>query len=623
MLTAAAINEGASVCPSEPRPILPHMVENTPLSRLHVLETQVAELSSRLAALEGPGRAAQGAPETTTDPAESKQMRQRRTPQPHPSQSHPPNAPPARQGTRLTEDLFGGRVLALVGGVAVLLGLLFFLTLAIKNGLIGESARVLLAAAGSLGLVAGGIWLHERQGQTDASRAAIGVGIAGLFATITTATQVYGFIDPGPGLIVAGLVGAGAVALAIHLDSRLLAGLGIVGSLAAPILVDAPASGSTLIFVVIALLASAAVVLWRKWSWLSAAAFLVSLPQLIVWVDANEQSVTAVLGVLTFFWLVNLVAAIGFDVRIKATTLHVSSVGLALAAAATASATGWIVLHRQGHHGGEDLWIVALAFGHLAIGVLLRRRGVATDIALAVMGIGAILAAIATALILDGPSLVVALCAEAGLLAWISAKSSERIGSLLAFAYFGAAIAHALAVEAPLDALSDGIRSLPDAAIALLVIAATAVWLGRITPPDVLGGVRVVLLTRVSTSIAATAVVYLVSIAIVDVLGATEQRAQTTLSAFWALVGLGLVVWGLVKSVREARLAGLALLSLAIAKLFFYDLANLSSINRAASFVVVGLLLLAGAYAYQRVRESSPNALAPPSDVDDDAPRRP
>lgn len=532
----------------------------------------------------------------------------------------PPPPRTKRPESRLTEDLLGGRVLALVGGLAVLLGVIFFLALAIKNGLIGEGARVLLAATGSLGLVAGGIWLHERKGQTDASRAAIGVGIAGLFATITTATQVYGFVDPGPGLILGGLVGAGAVALAIHLDSRLFAGLGIVGSLAAPILVEAPTSNGTLVFVVISLLASTTVVLWRRWAWLSAAAFLVSLPQLIVWVDANATAVTTVLVVLTLFWLVNLVAAIGYDIRTQATALHVSSTGLAVAAAVTASATGWIALHRQGHHRGEDLWIVALALAHVAIGAVLRRRGVAADIALAVIGIGAILSAIATALILDGPSLVVAFCAEAALLAWVSARSSERIGSLLAFGYVGAAIIHALAIEVPLEALRVGVRSFPDATVALLVIAATAVWLGRITPAGALGRLEAIPLTRASTWVAATAVMYLVSIAIVDGLGADEQRAQTTLSAFWAVVGLGLVVWGLGKGVREARLAGLGLLGLAIVKLFIYDLANLSSINRAASFVVVGILLLAGAYAYQRVRRSVPDEEQRADERDRDGP---
>ena len=52
---------------------------------------------------------------------------------------------------------------------------------------------------------------------------------------------------------------------------------------------------------------------------------------------------------------------------------------------------------------------------------------------------------------------------------------------------------------------------------------------------------------------------------------------------------------------RALRLGGLGLLTLAVVKIFFVDLANLESIWRVASFLAVGLLLLAGAFAYQRV----------------------
>ena len=43
------------------------------------------------------------------------------------------------------EDLLGGRLLSIVGGAAVLLGLAFFVALAIDRGWIGETARVAAA----------------------------------------------------------------------------------------------------------------------------------------------------------------------------------------------------------------------------------------------------------------------------------------------------------------------------------------------------------------------------------------------------------------------------------------------------------------------------------------------
>jgi uncharacterized membrane protein len=49
------------------------------------------------------------------------------------------------------------------------------------------------------------------------------------------------------------------------------------------------------------------------------------------------------------------------------------------------------------------------------------------------------------------------------------------------------------------------------------------------------------------------------------------------------------------------RLAGFALFGISLAKLFFYDLAQLSSVTRALSFLAVGAILLLGGFFYQRL----------------------
>jgi uncharacterized membrane protein len=83
------------------------------------------------------------------------------------------------------------------------------------------------------------------------------------------------------------------------------------------------------------------------------------------------------------------------------------------------------------------------------------------------------------------------------------------------------------------------------------------------------------------------------------------QTPQVLLSTFWALTGLTAFVFGLVRDDRRFRLGGLALLGVAIAKVYLYDLAALSEIFRVLSFILLGLLLLAGAFAYQRIRRTT------------------
>jgi uncharacterized membrane protein len=81
------------------------------------------------------------------------------------------------------------------------------------------------------------------------------------------------------------------------------------------------------------------------------------------------------------------------------------------------------------------------------------------------------------------------------------------------------------------------------------------------------------------------------------------ERGHTAVSAVWALVGLALLVVGLLRGSALVRYGGLALFGLSLAKIFLYDLASLSSVARAFSFILVGGLLLAGGFFLQRLSD--------------------
>jgi uncharacterized membrane protein len=81
------------------------------------------------------------------------------------------------------------------------------------------------------------------------------------------------------------------------------------------------------------------------------------------------------------------------------------------------------------------------------------------------------------------------------------------------------------------------------------------------------------------------------------------QRGQTAVSILWALVAIGLLFVGLTHRRRPLRLGGFVLLTIAVAKIFLFDLDQLSSLARALSFLGVGLLILAGGWLVQRYAE--------------------
>jgi uncharacterized membrane protein len=129
-----------------------------------------------------------------------------------------------------------------------------------------------LAFAGSLALVAFGIWLYERRGQTQAALATVAAGIAALYASTAATTLHYHLLSPVLGLVIAGAVGALALVTAVRWDSEEIAGIGIVGALLAPVFVGCGTSTSSLVFMTIALLAAIGVVVYRRWAWLAVAA---------------------------------------------------------------------------------------------------------------------------------------------------------------------------------------------------------------------------------------------------------------------------------------------------------------------------------------------------------------
>ncbi|HEV2791126.1 MAG TPA: DUF2339 domain-containing protein, partial [Solirubrobacterales bacterium] len=117
------------------------------------------------------------------------------------------------------ERVFGGRVLAWIGGLATLLGLIFLMRSAVDSSWFTEEIRTLMAAFGSLLLLGLGVWLHEKKGHLEAARVAVAVAIPGLYATTVVATQTYDLISPVLGLEAAALVGLIGVVIAVRWSS--------------------------------------------------------------------------------------------------------------------------------------------------------------------------------------------------------------------------------------------------------------------------------------------------------------------------------------------------------------------------------------------------------------------
>jgi hypothetical protein len=219
--------------------------------------------------------------------------------------------------------------------------------------------------------------------------------------------------------------------------------------------------------------------------------------------------------------------------------------------------------------------------------------------------LAAIVAAIGFAAVLSGNWLVLAWSATAAGLAIVGALVDEERLSVGAAGTLALALVYALGdLAAPSDFFRTNAEPAAGVPSLVAIIAAAVVTLLYSALPSAFERLR-------GVAVAAVAVlsIYAVSLTILGFfqwMGFADvetdfQRGHSAVSAFWGLIGLVTLYVGLTRGLRALRLAGFALFGLALAKLFLYDLANLSSITRALSFLAVGAVLLLAGFFYQRL----------------------
>lgn len=581
-------------------------------SRLEQVEGELAEMTARLERLEAEMEVPLPEPQLPPDwgppPRQvSAEMNIEKLAWPE----RPQSAPSAPRTAVDFEAVFGGRVLAWIGGVAILFAAVLFLGMAISRGWLDEEARTIIAAAISLLALGGGVWLHERRGRTEAAQALVASAIAGLFGTIVVAAQAYSLISPGLGLACGAAVAALGFAIAVRWKSLLVAAIGSLGALGMPLLVGVDTSGGSIAFVAVALAATVAILIWQRWDWLALGAYLVSIPQLYVWMHVERDDPVLALAVLAGFWALYMAAAFGYELRRRAEErLPISSWLLIFAASAAAARTGYWILDDGGHHTLAVILLFGFAALQVALGIAAIRLRLHRELGALLVGLGIALTAVGLGLALHGPALVCGWAAAAVVLAGLGSRldatphpalsSAERM-LIAAGGFLALAVGHTLIVEAPPSAIFDGVHSLGEAAVAIVACVAAAFacahFARRISPEG----------AEVAAFAGATGLVYLGSVLIVSTIGVydfgeTRQSGQAWLSAFWTVTAIGAVIVGLVRRQAAVRLGGLALLAVAIVKVWTYDLAELDELARVLSFVGLGLLLLVGSFAYARIK---------------------
>ncbi|MFN8224300.1 MAG: DUF2339 domain-containing protein [Gaiellales bacterium] len=277
-----------------------------------------------------------------------------------------------------------------------------------------------------------------------------------------------------------------------------------------------------------------------------------------------------------------------------------AGVGLAIAAVEASDPDGFF---GEGYDDSSRavllLWLGAVVVLYAALTVTCLRSPRCRSVATALWLVGLPFALWFEAVAIDNVYVVAGFLVTAAALAvagrWVDEPRLVWTGAGL----LGATTLYVLAEQTPLARFAeaslepaDGLWAPLTATLATAVVA----WAWPLLRPLLVAAVGALGLYALSLGV--LGVVTGVSTASVET---DFQRGHMFVTAIWAVLGLVLLAAGLVRRSTPARLVGLGLFGVSLAKLFLFDLSTLSSMTRSAAFLAVGAMLVAGGALVQRL----------------------
>jgi uncharacterized membrane protein len=510
-----------------------------------------------------------------------------------PRYAPPPPAPPKPRRER--DEGWIGKVLAVAGVAVTLIGVVLLLVLAAQAGILRPEFRVAGGALLAAALVAAAWWLNARPGGRVGAIALAATGVAAAYMDVIAVTTIYHWVAAPVGLVVAAVIGGAGLTLARRWDSQHLGLLVLVPLVGlAPVITD----GITLLLVGFMLALSAAalpVQLGKDWIWMHAARTAAgTFPLLValagVYFGTGQDLWLA--GACGIGALLSVVGALIVLPRTgnRAAVALLTAVGV-MPVLCVSLAVDRVV---------AALMAAALAAALLAM-VLTGLPGVTGVVRRIWSALSAVSALIAVIVAFDGYIAGPVLLAMAVLVAIAGRRDDIARWAAIGFAIVGGGI---YLGYAPPSSLMRATELPPAAAVSALVAslllvacAVTIAW--SRDEPYIWAG---------SAAVTGYAVTSFTVTAGVLIGGADGGFLAGHMAATICWIVMAAALFGyaarLVRKERSLPIGGgLALVAVAMAKLFLFDLGTLDGIFRVVVFIVVGLVLLGMGAGYARLLE--------------------
>ncbi len=632
--------------------------------RIAVLETVVRGLAgqpaaaatpSRPVATDLPGPGPVGAPASTSPEAHSPAPPppESRAPTPPPPTPSPPPSPRPRSDpfrSPINEQWIGQRGLLAVGVLALLMATGYLLKLSFDRGWIPPIMRCIGGVA--LGIGVGGIgWRLQARYRTYGA-ALIGCGSGIVYLSVWAACRLYQVMPPSPGVVGLALVSIALAMVAYAINVEALGATAALGAFLAPALLGREQANANLLLLYLASMAAGLGLVAARCRWrlamlvVAASYFGVALggagdhadPMALLVFGLVGGAAGLFVGLRERWWETRLLTFTGGWALLGEASRRLDQHWPVLAAGIVLSLPVWwhglrrpriFPLRVASSEGG---WSLGEALYFFTTPVLLAwaAYGLAPDRFDRDPGLLPLL--IAIPYLVAGyqrvrPPFALIGAAAMGLAAGTEWDGTRQVWALLVLALVWPALDHRCRRDDGrwygLATLAGALQQVFDVAGPARVAAdpafvgtwALALWGAIAATTALAAGLFPVEEGREDHRLARTALWLTAGLLLLfGVTGELRRHfvlasssAETAglagglaVSAWWLVFAAALVLLGFQRSLKPARLAGLAVAGLAVVKVIMFDLAALDALYRVGSVFLLGLVTLSLAYLYYR-----------------------
>ncbi len=514
------------------------------------------------------------------------------------------------------ESAIGTKWIGRVGMLAIVFGVAFFLKYSFDNRLIGETGRIILGIISGVSFIGVGEYFQKKKHWGLYGQIFTGGGLAILFFSIYAAYAFYHLISQILAFAALAVITATGITLSVRYSSLTTAVIGMLGGFLTPVMLSTGENRPVSLFSYILLLDTGilSVVYFKQWRSIYLLSLIGTIFMYTAWHERfytpGQQQLA--FGIITVFFLLYNLYVLFANYRGKSSFTDQAAVFLS-------AAFYLIAFDAQNQHIKDwdvKSFILILSFAQIMFaGIGLKLFPDFKRAIYSFAGASAVLNVLSIFIIFEKEWISAALAAEMAVFAYIGIRLNKFPMRVLSYALGVVSIARFIEEVGihlgPFDKFTLILNS--RFLICSFIIAAFYGMLYLLSKNRTgLSKNEEIIMpgTLIITQILSVA---LLSIEFYDFyrfpfshryLAFAEFRyaSQLSLSIIWAIYASALVSAGIIKKIRLLRMLGIVLIGITIIKVFFVDLAELKTLYRIISFVILGLLLLTVSYFYNRYK---------------------